>query len=470
MNIVTDENIDYKTIMYDYKPNNITKHKKIVDNICINIKNMVPISIFNINKNCFVCTKDNCNNMVLKDGKCYAHYCKCSLIINSVNFLVSIEKKLSFIDRLCIKEYLENITLPSIKDYLKENEIKENELPKYTFKENIRFFYEVDIKIDIYNDKYIKKFTSLIKNRKNYNELYTLREKILVKDNINDYDEIYCFNMLNKNNLIKVKNNFNLLKKIYYYQYEISKLYRIKTNLLLYLYSRNNNTRKKALEFINSYSSFKKRSKYEWYIKNILLKNNISFIEEFILNEDLSITSFKYDFFCIYWNNDNNTFINFMIEYDGIFHIEAPYYIKNKKDRTNYVNNRKIIDKLKNYNCYMYNIPLLRIPHNIITEKEIEDMILLFINKLLNLNMKYITRTNHEIKSIFEDPEQVKLYNQNLIRKNNIFNNIINNTKKDDNDDFSLSEINEDELLEISDSEKRKNEILDILNRRKSLN
>jgi hypothetical protein len=93
-------------------------------------------------------------------------------------------------------------------------------------------------------------------------------------------------------------------------------------------------------------------SKGEEKIKNILLKQNIKFKQQYSFNDLISDIGYplKFDFGC---------FVNdklFLVEYDGVFHYEKQY-AEDKFERT------QLHDKLKNNYCNTNNISLLRIPY-----------------------------------------------------------------------------------------------------------
>ena len=93
------------------------------------------------------------------------------------------------------------------------------------------------------------------------------------------------------------------------------------------------------------------RSKGETIIKDILLKNNISFSQEVIFNDLKDKNFLRFDFALL----DKNGKIIKLIEFDGRQHF----------DKNSIWYNETIVkhDKMKNEYCKNKNIPLLRIPY-----------------------------------------------------------------------------------------------------------
>lgn len=93
------------------------------------------------------------------------------------------------------------------------------------------------------------------------------------------------------------------------------------------------------------------RSKGETIIKDILLKNNISFSQEVIFNDLKDKNFLRFDFALL----DKNGKIIKLIEFDGRQHFD--------KNSVWYSETNVKHDKMKNEYCKNKNIPLLRIPY-----------------------------------------------------------------------------------------------------------
>ena len=107
------------------------------------------------------------------------------------------------------------------------------------------------------------------------------------------------------------------------------------------------------------------RSKGEEQIKNILLENNIPFIQEKTFEDCRFPDSNRKARFDFYVNN------SYIIEFDGRQHIEETTKWGNRS--LEYVQTH---DKVKNIYCKEHNIPLIRIPYTKLNYLKIEDLLL----------------------------------------------------------------------------------------------
>lgn len=108
------------------------------------------------------------------------------------------------------------------------------------------------------------------------------------------------------------------------------------------------------------------RSKGEEKIKDLLLKNNIPFVQEKSF-EDCKFESGHKARFDFYVNNQ------YIIEFDGRQHIEETTGKCSNWWSLNYVQTH---DKVKNIYCKEHNIPLIRIPYSKLNYLKIEDLLL----------------------------------------------------------------------------------------------
>lgn len=96
----------------------------------------------------------------------------------------------------------------------------------------------------------------------------------------------------------------------------------------------------------------KKMSYGEYYISQILEKNNIQYIKEFCVSE---LNKARFDFAIL----ENNEIIR-IVEYDGEHHFEEVSFHKDNKYS---LQDRQQRDKEKNEWAAAHNIPLVRIPY-----------------------------------------------------------------------------------------------------------
>lgn len=111
------------------------------------------------------------------------------------------------------------------------------------------------------------------------------------------------------------------------------------------------------------------RSTGEQIIKDLLLNNSISFIEQKTFNTCRFIDNNYLAKFDFYVNN------KYLIEYDG----EQHFYFKDNPHTWNNHTNHLIVkehDEFKNQWCKDNNIPLIRIPYTHLNELCIEDLLL----------------------------------------------------------------------------------------------
>lgn len=101
-------------------------------------------------------------------------------------------------------------------------------------------------------------------------------------------------------------------------------------------------------------------------IKLLLKENNINFIQEKIFDDlfyEETNKPVKFDLFV------NDTYI---IEFDGRQHFS---YDKSGWNTKEIFEKTKKRDKIRNEYCYKNNIPIIRIPYNIIDDLKIDDLI-----------------------------------------------------------------------------------------------
>lgn len=109
------------------------------------------------------------------------------------------------------------------------------------------------------------------------------------------------------------------------------------------------------------------KSKGEYYIEQILNKENILYIKEYPIKIEQKFL--RYDF-AILDNNTNN--IKYIIEFDGKQHFESSEYFGGEKQFQDTQKN----DKIKNQWCKENNIPLIRIPYTHLKDLYLEDLLL----------------------------------------------------------------------------------------------
>ena len=103
-------------------------------------------------------------------------------------------------------------------------------------------------------------------------------------------------------------------------------------------------------------------SKAEMFIRNILNKYSVNFETQYWFDDLRSeITNYvlKFDFAIF----DKNKELSFLLEYDGIQHINGTRFSPRKEENEEKFMKIQIYDKQKNDYCDKNNIDLLRIPH-----------------------------------------------------------------------------------------------------------
>ena len=108
-------------------------------------------------------------------------------------------------------------------------------------------------------------------------------------------------------------------------------------------------------------------SKGEERISNLLVENQIDFKKEYSFENCISDKGFRLRFdFAIFIDNE----LKYLIEFDGIQHTH-PQSLFVKDD----FHLRQVRDNIKNQYCLNNNIPLIRIPYNLIDKMIIDDLI-----------------------------------------------------------------------------------------------
>ena len=111
------------------------------------------------------------------------------------------------------------------------------------------------------------------------------------------------------------------------------------------------------------------RSIGETTIRNLLLKNNLIFQEQYTFFDLVGKQNNKYRFDFAIFDNNNNKLL-YLIEYDGIQHFQST----NGWNTAEKVKETQKRDKIKNLYCIKNNIPLIRIPYTILSSLDIKDL------------------------------------------------------------------------------------------------
>ena len=119
------------------------------------------------------------------------------------------------------------------------------------------------------------------------------------------------------------------------------------------------------------------RSKGEIVINSLLLKNNISFAEQYTvyIEQNLYEIEQKHPYYFDFAILDNNKNLQYLIEFDGGQHFKYVTY-KNTWNTEENFKKTQIRDQLKNQWCKDNNIPLIRIPYTHLEKLCIEDLLL----------------------------------------------------------------------------------------------
>jgi len=344
----------------------------LIDKIKIYLQHIVPISkYFNGN---YICVNKDCDNIEVIIGRCRKHY-KCSvsydIAINGLLLMnkMSLKTKLRIIDKL---ERLEPYKYKYL--LLRPEHIKKSKLQ---IKHYLKHFYDTTIKEDLINKQIIDQLKCIKKRKCNYKKIKILRSKIKVKNVNNKICRFYYDNLID---LYLMEKEFKNINKFHIINTKFTRVRAIKKIALKYII-------KGDLEskyYLENLKLKRKRSIYEWYIKEILFDLDINFIEEICLDDDYSCINFKYDFFCLLCDDEEQYHIPFIIEYNGYLHYNFPFYKFDETKKREFLKEKKIIDRLKRYKCYEHRIPILIIEENIRKKEDIKKIILEFIYEIKN--------------------------------------------------------------------------------------